>query len=75
MLMAEMAGVPLPPDMPTGWSAAARSAGCPDPASEWLGEPDLSHLAASDHSVMPQVARAVEATVAASPLLRGTPGA
>lgn len=71
LLMAEMAGVPVPATMPGDWPAIAGAAGCAAPASGWLAEPDLTHLDAPTAAAMPGVEQAVADTVAASPLLGG----
>lgn len=68
MLMARMAEVPLPPDLPGGWTDIAREAACARPASGWTAEdvtPDLSGVA----ETAADVGKAIAATREASPLL------
>jgi len=69
MLMARMAGVDLPAELPAARGAIARAAACGNPATGWLTEvapPDLSGTLAA----APAVEEAILATREASPLLR-----
>jgi len=72
MLMAEMAGRPLPTHMPASWPELSRSMSCTTPASGWESD-DLPPLPAgrTQQQVDAEVDQAISATVLASPLLRG----
>ncbi|MFM8828351.1 MAG: acetoin utilization protein AcuC, partial [Actinomycetota bacterium] len=69
MLMACMAGVDLPADLPAAWHAIARNAACGDPATGWLSEDDPPDLSGS-LTAAPAVDEAILATREASSLLR-----
>ena len=69
--MAEMAGAPLPAQMPDDWLATAISAGCDAPATAWFE--DNPPVADSEQGarVAREVGEAISTTLLASPLLRG----
>lgn len=69
MLMAAMAGVALAPDMPGEWASIAAAANCSPAATGWTAEDDPITMAGPPASRQ-QVQDAIDATVAASPLLR-----
>ncbi|MDA2953554.1 MAG: acetoin utilization protein AcuC [Actinomycetota bacterium] len=71
MLMAEMAGAPLPAQMPDDWLATAIKAGCDAPASGWLEDHPPAANAERDARVAREVGEAISTTLLASPLLRG----
>jgi hypothetical protein len=64
-----MAGVPRPHDMPAAFAPLAASRGCPEPAADWLGEPDLGDVRARSAEVMPAVEQAIADTLRESLLL------
>jgi len=72
MLMAEMAGMRVPEQMPARWPDLSRSMSCDTPASGWLSD-DLGPLPAgrTDEQVAAEVDQAIAASVLAAPLLRG----
>lgn len=70
MLMAEMARTGLPPDMPAAWPAIAAAASCGDPAAGWFAEPEMGEVLERSAQALDSARAAVEATRAASPLLR-----
>ena len=68
LLMARMAGVAVPDDLPPAWESIARAAACEAPASGWLSEdvpPDL----AGQPGAAAAVQDAIADSRAASPLL------
>lgn len=68
LLMARMADVEVPDDLPQAWDSIARAAGCAAPASAWLSEdvpPDPSGREAAATAVHEAIAQSREA----SPLL------
>ncbi len=71
MLIAEMAGAKVPPDMPAEWPDISRAMSCDTPASGWLDD-DLTPLPPQRAAqVGPEVDAAISVTVLAAPLLRG----
>jgi acetoin utilization protein AcuC len=72
MLMAEMARVALPADMPADWPDLSRAMSCDTPAAGWLTDNlgPLPHGRTQD-MVDAEVSQAIGATVLAAPLLRG----
>jgi acetoin utilization deacetylase AcuC-like enzyme len=71
MLMAEMAGVALPADMPADWPDLSRAMSCDTPAAGWLTDNlgPLPHGRTQD-MVDAEVSQAISASVLAAPLLR-----
>lgn len=68
MLMATMARVDLPQDLPAAWDEIARTAACASPATGWLSEDSQPDLSGAD-AAAPGVDEAIRATREASPLL------
>lgn len=71
MLMAEMAGAPLPAQMPDDWLATAIGAGCEAPATAWLEDDPPVADSEQGARVAREVGEAISTTPLASPLLRG----